>query len=62
MLLDAAALTISLLVGIRSCLGVTFLELILIVALGTGEYFADIEVVEVSCYNLNLKLELQTTP
>jgi hypothetical protein len=60
--LDAAALMSSLLVGRRSCPVETFLELILIVALGTVEYFADIEVVEDFCYNLNLKLELQTTP
>lgn len=58
----AAASMSSLLVGRRSCPGVTFLELILIEALGTVEYLADIEVVAVFCYNLNLKLELQTTP
>ena len=60
--LDAAALMSSFLVGIRSCPGEIFLELIVIVALETGGYFADIEVVEVFSYNLNLKLELQTTP
>jgi hypothetical protein len=48
--LDASALMSSLLVGRRSCPRETLLELILIVALGTVEYFADIEVVEVLNY------------